>query len=116
MCAVSRNIFKILWITLSRSNQVLRNGPHKRHALCMHSTDSPPTRSRYSFRLPAEKIERWRAVSGATGMHMSYLIENAVEAYLVGLGLEDENGGPFPPRHGKMPRGRPTNARVGLPA
>ena len=73
-------------------------------------TDSPKGDGNYrGVSVPKPIYERARAASDALGMVPSNLAAMALDLLL--RELEEANGGPFPPRHGKMPGGRPTNAQ-----
>jgi hypothetical protein len=77
----------------------------------MQLTDDSPrkvrTWSRQCVVMPDELKGRAHAVAAALGLRLSHLAAMGLEQVV--RQLEDENGGPFPSRQGKLPKGRPTD-------
>lgn len=71
------------------------------------TTDSraPRQMTRRSYRLPIDTLERLRAASSATGIHLAYLLEDAIEAHVRSL------GGPFDVSPDGRPFGPPPKAK-----
>lgn len=63
------------------------------------------SRTRYTLNLPEDLIERAKNASWAVRRPLTAIAEHGLRAELAKL--EKENGGPFPPRPGNLPAGRP---------